>query len=88
MNVDDLDQRLERIEAILNTLVAQKIVKDWYTTVEAGAILERSAYTVRQWCRYGRVHAEKRRCGRGRSREWVISHKELVRIQNEGLLEY
>ena len=50
------------------------------------AIVERSPYSVREWCRLGRVRAEKRRCGRGTSKEWMISHEELTRIRNEGLL--
>ena len=41
---------------------------------------------MREWCRNRRIKAEKRECGRGRSREWVISHDEVKRIQNEGLL--
>jgi hypothetical protein len=32
------------------------------------------------------VYASKRACGRGHAKEWIISHEELTRIQNEGLL--
>lgn len=78
--------RLARIEAILATLVDQKIVKEWYTPSEIADILSRAEWTVREWCRLGRVHAEKRPCGRGSSLEWIISHAELDRIRNEGLL--
>jgi hypothetical protein len=78
--------RLERIEAVLNSLVEQRSPKAWYSTAEAARALGRCPFTVREWCRMRRVHAEKRRCGRGRSQEWMIAHDELVRIQNEGLL--
>jgi hypothetical protein len=81
-----VEERLERIEQLLATLVEQRTVKDWYTTAEVCRILGRTEYTVREWCRLGRVRAEKRPCGRGRSREWMLSHDELLRIQNEGLL--
>jgi transposase len=81
----DILQRLERIEAALQTLVAQRTVKEYYTTAEVASILGKAEFTVREWCRLGRVAAEKRRCGRGRTKEWIISHEELVRIQNEGL---
>lgn len=84
--VDNLIERLERIEAKLELLVGKPKAKDWYTTDEAGALLGRAAWTVRQWCRLGRVHAKKRVCGRGLSSEWIIAHEELCRIQNEGLL--
>jgi hypothetical protein len=80
------DERLDRIEAMLRTLIEQRTVKDYYTTAEAAEILNRAEWTVREWCRLGRVHADKRACGRGTSQEWIISHAELERIRNEGLL--
>jgi hypothetical protein len=84
--IDGLAARLERIEAALSSLVEQRVPRGWYSTAEAARVLGRAEFTVREWCRLGRVHAEKRRCGRGRSREWMIAHAELLRIQDEGLL--
>jgi hypothetical protein len=81
-----LFERLDRIELMLERLVQQRTVKDWYSIAEAAAILGKAEFTVREWCRHGRVRAQKRPCGRGRSREWMIAHEELLRIQNEGLL--
>jgi excisionase family DNA binding protein len=81
-----IEERLDRIEAMLASLVERERIKDWYTTAEVGKILGMSDYTVREWARNGRIHAAKRPCGRGRSREWVVSHAELTRIRNEGLL--
>jgi hypothetical protein len=80
------DERLDRIEELLLQLVRQKTLKEWYTTAEAAEILERAEWTVREWCRLHRVNASKRPCGRGNSQEWIISHEELQRIRNEGLL--
>jgi hypothetical protein len=37
-------------------------------------------------CRLGRVRAEKKKSGRGPASEWLISHAELTRVRNEGLL--
>ena len=85
-SIERLAGRMEKMESMLTTLVQQKTVKDWYTTTEVAALLGKAEFTVREWCRNRRVKAEKRECGRGRSREWVISHEELKRIQNEGLL--
>jgi hypothetical protein len=79
-------ERLDRLEALLTQLVQQRAVKDWYTTAEVAQLLGRAEFTVREWCRLGRVNARKRACGRGRSQEWAISHQELPRIRNEGLL--
>jgi Helix-turn-helix domain len=84
------DPRLSGIEAHLNLLTelltSQRMVKDFYTTAEAATELGKRPYTVREWCRYKRVNAVKRACGRGRSKDWAISHAELTRIKNEGLL--
>ena len=76
----------ERITELRDLVVEQRVIKEKYTTAEAAAILDKAEYTVREWCRHGRVRAEKRSCGRGRSQEWVIPHQEMTRIRNEGLL--
>jgi transposase len=86
----DILARLDRLELyvsqVLDLLVAQRTIKDWFTTAEVADILDKSEYTVREWCRQRRVKAEKRACGRGRANEWVVSHQELTRLRNEGLL--
>jgi len=86
MAESDILQRLVRIETALQTLITQRTVKDYYTTTEAAELLRKAEFTVREWCRLGRVKAEKRACGRGKSQEWMISHDELERIRCEGLL--
>lgn len=83
-----LMERLNRIESVLATLLEQKTVKDWYDTEEVAKLLGKDAFTVREWCRLGRVHGEKRRSGRGKHHAWVISNAELQRIQREGLLPF
>jgi hypothetical protein len=85
--MDEIIKRLDRIEAAIALLTSQQQVQDWYDTKTAARILEKqSSYTVREWCREGRCKAEKRNCGRGKSKEWMISHEELMRIKSEGLL--
>jgi hypothetical protein len=83
---DEVLTRLDHIEALLAALVEQRTVKEWYSTAEVATILSRAEFTVREWCRLGRVRAEKKKCGRGATSEWIISHEELARIRNEGLL--
>jgi hypothetical protein len=83
---DDVLTRLAKIEALLAALVELKTVKEWYTTAEVAAILKKAEFTVREWCRLGRIHANKKASGRGTAGEWIISHEELVRIRNHGLL--
>jgi hypothetical protein len=83
---EEISAIVERLERIEQLLLRQQTLKDWYTTEEVADILDRSEYTVREWARLGRIRASKRACGRGKAKEWVISHEELTRLRNEGLL--
>lgn len=78
--------RLDRIEAALRLLVGQQPVRDYYTTAQAAELLGLAEFTVREWCRLGRIKAEKRKSGRGAHYQWVISRAELQRYEREGLL--
>jgi hypothetical protein len=60
--------------------------KEWHSVAEAALILGKAEFTVREWRRLDRINALKRDCGRGGKREWMISHQELERIRNKGLL--
>lgn len=82
----NLAELLERIEQKLDSLLEQRLTQDFYSTADAARILSKAEWTVREWCRLGRVHAEKRLSGRGATKEWMISHEELERIRSEGLL--
>lgn len=59
--------------------------REWYSPEEIAAIIGRAAYTVRQWCRHGRLMARKRPCGRGRYLAWEIHAEELWHYVNHGL---
>ena len=80
-----LQERLDRIESLLTLLVERQQTKEWYTTEELARLLGKAEFTVREWCRLGRIRAEKRQSGRGAYPAWVISHEELLRYQKEGL---
>ena len=80
-----LEQRLEKIEAMLAVLVETR-QQEWYSVEEFGQRIGRSCFTVRQWARCGRINAEKKTSGRGAFHGWAISHEELRRYQREGLL--
>jgi hypothetical protein len=81
-----VEERLERIESMLAALVQQQTVREWYTTEQMAQLVGKAEFTVREWCRHGRINAEKRLSGRGAHPSWVISHGELLRFQREGLL--
>src|SRR5439155_10992560 len=81
-----LAEVLALLREVRDLLLRQHQVRDFYTTDQAAEVLRRAPWTVREWCRLGRINAQKRRCGRGRSLEWVIPHDELLRVQKEGLL--
>ena len=81
-----LEERLEKIEAMLVVLVERQQVRDWHTTHEFAKAIGKAEFTVRAYCRVGRLRAEKRQSGRGAYPQWVLSHAELERYQREGLL--
>ena len=80
---DDVGQILLRVESrlacvestlaeIKGAVQAPHDEKQWYTTAEAAEILGRAFFTVREWCRHGRIHAEKRACGAGLPKSGVF----------------
>jgi hypothetical protein len=82
----NIEQRLDRIEGLLTSLVERQTVKDHYEVEEFARLVGKAPFTVREWARLGRIRAEKRMSGRGAFASWVISHDELLRYQREGLL--
>ncbi|MEZ6136977.1 MAG: helix-turn-helix domain-containing protein [Pirellulaceae bacterium] len=84
---DQVLRRLDQIEQLLlQVLKSKAAIQDFYSTSDVAKLLRRAEWTVREWCRLGRVHAKKRMSGRGIAKEWMISHQELERIKSEGLL--
>lgn len=77
---------MAKVENYLALLLKKGMVKEWYTTKEFAEIVGRKEFTVREWCRLGRIAAKKLTGGRGNEGEWRIPHSELIRHQNEGLL--
>jgi hypothetical protein len=81
-----LSERLDRIEDALRRLLQERTVQPYYSTADVARMLGKAEFTVREWCRMGRVKAQKRACGRGNTQEWMISHEEMERLRSEGLL--
>ena len=85
-----LSERLTRIDdsvlEIRDMLSENAQQKEWYGIAEAAEVLGRKPFTVREWCRLGRVNGHKRPGGRGNKPEWIISHDEIIRIRDKGLL--
>jgi hypothetical protein len=80
------EERLEKIEAMLVALVERQTAREWYTTGEFASAVGKAEFTIREYCRLGRLNAEKRRSGRGAYSQWVLSHDELERYRRHGLL--
>jgi hypothetical protein len=81
-----IEERLAKIESMLAVLVERQTVKDWYTTFEFGELIGKAEFTVREHCRLGRLNGQKRESGRGAHPAWVLSHQELLRYRQFGLL--
>lgn len=79
-------QQLKEIREALGVLIERQQVREFYEVDQFAALTGKAAFTVREYCRNGRLHALKRRSGRGGSTSWVISHEEYRRFQREGLL--
>jgi hypothetical protein len=60
--------------------------RESYSSTEVAQLLGKRPFTVREWCRLGRVNAKKRACGSGAFLDWEISQGEVERIRNHGLL--
>jgi len=82
----NIDDRLDRIESMLATLVERQMVRDWYEVEEFARLVGKASFTCREWCRLGRIRGQKRQSGRGAHAAWVVSHAELLRYQKDGLL--
>ncbi len=80
-----IEERLMNIEAMISILVGRQ-TKEFYDIEEFAKLVGKSCLTCRQWCRLGRVQAEKKLSGRGAYARWVVPHAELLRYQREGLL--
>jgi hypothetical protein len=84
--MDGIEDRLDRIEAVLNKLAERQAVKAYYTPEEFARLIGREVFTCREYCRLGRIRAQKKASGRGKHPSWVIPHEELLRFQRDGLL--
>jgi hypothetical protein len=84
--MEPLEDRLRRIEELLIMLLERQTAKSHYSVEEFARLVGREPFTCREYCRLGRVRAEKKASGRGKHASWVISHEELLRFQREGLL--
>ena len=89
--LQNLSTRFELMESKLEDLAGRldgqgTADKDFYTVSEAADAMARAPYTVREWCRLGRLNATKALSGRGIDGEWRISHEEVQRWRREGLL--
>jgi hypothetical protein len=81
-----IDERLVRIEQMLAALLERNEPQDWYSTAEFARAVGKAEFTVREWCRLGRIRARRRGSGRGPYRSWAVSHEELLRYRRDGLL--
>lgn len=88
--MDHISRRLDAIEEVLvkveKRLGRKRPPNRIYTADDVAAILDKSSWTVRQWCRQGRIRAERRNTKRGKGREWIVTEEELCRYEREGLL--
>jgi hypothetical protein len=79
-----VEERLEKIEATLVSLVERQTIKEFYEIEEFAKLFGKSCFTCREWCRLGRIRgAGKKPSGRGAYARWVVPHAELLRYQRD-----
>jgi len=80
-----MKELLDEIDGKLGVLLDRQ-KKEHFTVEEFAALAGRQSYTVREWCRLGRIKADKKQSSRGKYPLWVIAHAEMLRYEKEGLL--
>ena len=84
--MEDVRELLLLVNGKLDALVARESIQEAYSTKEFAERIGLSEWTVRNYCRLGRLRARKKKSGRGLHPEWAIEHTELERYRREGLL--
>ncbi len=79
-------ERLANIESRLDQLLDGKQQRESYSVEQFAERVGLDPWTIREYCRHGRIRATKKASGRGRHKAWAISHAELRRYESEGLL--
>jgi len=84
--IEQVLERLAKLESAVISTSEPRSPQAWYSPAAAAKALGLAEFTVRNYCRLGRIRGTKRLSGRGRFRAWTISHEELERVRREGLL--
>ncbi len=84
--MEDVRELLLLVNGKLDALVARESIQAAYSTKEFAERVGLSEWTVRNYCRLGRLRARKKKSGRGLHAEWMLDHAELERFRREGLL--
>ena len=76
-----IDERLDRIEQILASLVERERSRTGTPTDEVAQLLGKAAFTVREWAGWAASTPRSANRGRGAHPAWVVSHSELLRYR-------
>ena len=82
--IEQIQLRQEHLERLIRQRV-ELADRQWFSTDEVAKLVDRRPFTVREWCRKGRLLARKRQTGRGNKPEWEIEASEVERFHNHGL---
>lgn len=76
----------KQLNELTQLFVCHRPEREAYSVADFAHAVKKAPYTVREWCRHGRIRATKRDVGRGEHEEWSISRDEMTRYSNYGLL--
>lgn len=80
----DLKEHMARLEDRLPEKVGE--TPQVFSVIEAAKLLRRKPFTVREWCRQGRIRCHRAESGRGPYTEWRIPMESIRAYQANGLL--
>jgi hypothetical protein len=83
---NSFDEIVLHLSHLLASTTSQISPRDFYTTTEAAQLLGKATWTVREYCRLGRIKAIRAASGRGDHGEWRVPASEIKRVRDEGLL--
>lgn len=76
----------ERLTVVTDNHLPTPSSRKYYGVTEFAKLVNKSEYTVREWCRLYRINAEKCESGHGEYKSWKIPADELARYRDHGLL--
>lgn len=85
--VEQLTELVRKCYSCLEVLMLKQ-TRTHYTVKEFAKVTGWSEYQIREWCKEGKIQAEKTKERRGAHTCWRIPHEERIRLTRESALAH